>query len=261
MAECEEDRMVVVFDWYAAHLDASVRNLIEHRGHKLLLLGGGTTGVVQVPDTHLHYSFSQIMKRAEEEHNFKSLSINRSRLPVASKALKKEHTEDAWSKLDHEASVRGHVANGITNALGGSEDLFLSRDVLPWWTELDMSNVRMQLIAEVEAGVMDGSLSSWDDFDKLIELYDEHAGAREGQEDAYVELEPEDLAQLDEGEVGEEAETELGLSTEPGNSSTGFDAGDAAEPKSSPPAPPRMTRSSMRSRFAPMPCRGAGARA
>ena len=159
MAECEEDRMVVVLDWYAAHLDASVRKLIEYRGHKLLLLGGGTTGVVQVPDTHLHFSFSKLMQRAEEEHNFQSLSIHRHRLPVASKALKKEHTEEAWSKLDHEASVRGHVANGFTNALDGSDDLFLSQDVLHWWAVLDMSNVRKQLIAEVEAGVMDGSLS------------------------------------------------------------------------------------------------------
>ena len=45
---------VICLDLHASHMDPSVAELIESRGHVLQLLAGGTTGCVQINDTHLH---------------------------------------------------------------------------------------------------------------------------------------------------------------------------------------------------------------
>ena len=111
--------------------------------------GGGTTGGVQVPGTHLHQSFSQCMNKLEEDTNYADLTL-RDKLHSKTKLQKLRDTEDVWAQLDHAASVTGHIANGMTNALGGAYDLRLSSDVLHWWQELNMHSLRRQLILEVK---------------------------------------------------------------------------------------------------------------
>jgi hypothetical protein len=48
---------------HASHMDASVVELIESRGHVLLFHGGGTTGCVQINDTHMHQSVREEYER------------------------------------------------------------------------------------------------------------------------------------------------------------------------------------------------------
>ena len=48
---------IVCLDWFAAHGDPEIIELIQSRGHVLLLHGGGTTAYEQINDTHLHATF------------------------------------------------------------------------------------------------------------------------------------------------------------------------------------------------------------
>ena len=54
---------MICLGWHASHMDPSVAELIESRGHVLLLHGGGTTGCVQINDTHMHQSFRKEYER------------------------------------------------------------------------------------------------------------------------------------------------------------------------------------------------------
>ena len=49
-----EDVQIICLDWYAAHRDPAVVELIESRGHVLLMHGGGTTAYEQINNTHVH---------------------------------------------------------------------------------------------------------------------------------------------------------------------------------------------------------------
>ena len=50
----DSESHLVRLDWYAAHMDPAVVELIKSRGHVLLMHGGGTTDYVQLNDTNLH---------------------------------------------------------------------------------------------------------------------------------------------------------------------------------------------------------------
>ena len=47
-AACPQDSIVVLLDWYSAHLSAEVAELVASKGHILLFHGGGVTGMEQV---------------------------------------------------------------------------------------------------------------------------------------------------------------------------------------------------------------------
>ena len=57
------ESQVICLDWHASHMDPSVAELIESRGHVLLLHGGGATGCVQINDTRLHQPFRKEFER------------------------------------------------------------------------------------------------------------------------------------------------------------------------------------------------------
>ena len=54
---------VICLDWHASHMYPSIAKLIESRGHVLQLHAAGTTGCVQVNDTHLHQTFRKEFER------------------------------------------------------------------------------------------------------------------------------------------------------------------------------------------------------
>mgnify|MGYP007064221142 CR=1 FL=1 len=45
--------IIVMLDWFAAHLSRETRDLLHKKGCLRLMLGGGLTAIVQVNDTHL----------------------------------------------------------------------------------------------------------------------------------------------------------------------------------------------------------------
>ena len=47
-AACPQDSIVVMLDWYSAHLSPEVEALVASKGHILLFHGGGVTGMEQV---------------------------------------------------------------------------------------------------------------------------------------------------------------------------------------------------------------------
>ena len=64
-AEYKEQSRVILLDWFSAHRDERIADLIRSRGHVLLLHGGGTTAYEQVTDTHLHALLQARLKDLE----------------------------------------------------------------------------------------------------------------------------------------------------------------------------------------------------
>ncbi|CAE7467252.1 pip [Symbiodinium sp. CCMP2592] len=176
-SECE----VVVLDWFSAHLDPSVDDLIKARGHVPLKLGGGSTPFVAVLDTHAHWSYEAAYKDAEVHDSAAQLRRG-SVLPCTSRQTVLSRAVDSWRQVQHDRVSEGWVAAGITNALDGSDDHLLSRVVLPFWAELQMDTARQQLIAEIEDAYANGQISEWSEYENVLEPYDEHRALIEGEE-------------------------------------------------------------------------------
>jgi hypothetical protein len=64
----------------------------------------------------------------------------------------------------------------------GGEDALLSLDVQEFWQELDMPRLRAKILVEVAAAVRDGEVTSFADYQTLLEPYDNHPAMVEGQE-------------------------------------------------------------------------------
>jgi len=50
---------IILADFYGPHADDAVFDLCWSRMYVILLIGGGVTGILQVPDTHLHAPLSR----------------------------------------------------------------------------------------------------------------------------------------------------------------------------------------------------------
>ena len=59
-AKTAAESIVVMLDWYGAHLTPEVQEVISRKGHVLMLHGGGCTPFTQISDTHLHASLSRV---------------------------------------------------------------------------------------------------------------------------------------------------------------------------------------------------------
>ena len=123
-------------DWFAPHLDKSLDDLVHAAGHAILRIGGHLTGLVQVEDTHAHAAMTAHYKRREMEESFDQLMLRPDRLPSTSRQTVMERALDAWRDVRHEAASQGFVANGIANALDGSQDGELTADVMDFWFEI-----------------------------------------------------------------------------------------------------------------------------
>ena len=174
-------RVVYLLDWFAPHLDPRIDELIHAAGHAILRIGGHLTGLVQVEDTHAHAPYSKYYKRRETEDAYEQLQIRPDKLPSTSRQTVMDRALLAWSQVDHTSRSRRFVVNGIAYALDGSEDAELSEDVVGFWDELKMSEVREGVRVEVEEAVRDGLLH-FEDSHRILEPYPTHAAMLEGQE-------------------------------------------------------------------------------
>ena len=57
-AACPEESVVVLLDWFSAHLSEEVAELIARKGHILLHHGGGVTGLEQVNASRLAFDLA-----------------------------------------------------------------------------------------------------------------------------------------------------------------------------------------------------------
>ena len=181
-ASQENRRVVYLCDWFAPHLDESLDDLVHSAGHAILRIGGHLTGLVQVEDTHAHAAMTAHYKRRETEESFQQLMIRPDRLPCTSRQCVMERALDAWLDTDQNAASQGFVANGIANALDGSEDGLLSADVIDFWLEIGMPRIRSQIEAEVVEAIESGRVKRFEDYYKILVPYEDHAAFREGQE-------------------------------------------------------------------------------
>ena len=225
------ETVVVVLDWFAPHLDPEVDALLHEAGHACLRIGGGLTPDVQVGDTHRHGPYQQEYQQLEVEDAMEQLDKNPDALPACSRQSILNRATAAWQILFEKRST--HVAapaarpsgemaapaanvaedpktivmgrnewewkqNGVLNALDGSEDHLLRRQVWPLWEQLRMPALREQIREDVEEEFRSGRLTDWGDYQCLLEPYDEHEAMREGWADAW--------ADADEEGTGEEEE-------------------------------------------------------
>jgi hypothetical protein len=193
-AAAPRQSLVFVLDWYAVHLEAAIDEELHAMGHAVLRLGGGITPDVQVGDTHRHGPFTKAYRAREIEDARRSQLARPGRMPEASRQTIIDRTAAAWRDLDHSQGRREHVQDGFLNALDGSEDGLLRRDLLPVWHRLEMPAKRARIIAEVQERVRSGDLAEWSHYTRLLEPYDDHPGVREGLEGALVVPEAPDVA-------------------------------------------------------------------
>ena len=107
-----EDSQLIVLDWYSAHLDPDVKTLVERKGHKLLLQGGGTTPFTQVPDTHLHKPLSDAYKEEEMLDLHAQRLVRPHKMPFRTKQKCLDSCYTARKTLSPALSRKGFVETG-----------------------------------------------------------------------------------------------------------------------------------------------------
>ena len=205
------DWRLLYLDAYAAHLADEVRTLAWERGFVVRIHGAGTTGDVQVNDTHLHAPFAHLYREMEME----ALVLAQTQCPGDISRRREDVVTDAaltWRNLDHARVADGHLRNGLTNALDGTQDHELSDVVQGWWRELDLYAARDASREEIFAKVAAGELR-WDA--ASIQAVDPGWGdagvgayAREGQELDEVAAEGEALVLPDSEPEGGDTDAE-----------------------------------------------------
>ena len=158
----EQRQLVVVLDWFAPHLDPRVDRELAKSGAACLRIGGGLTNDVQVCDTHRHGPLTSAYRRLESRESERQLRLRPS---LAMPSFSKQHVTDrsmqAWAQTSLPADGRLEwVQNACLNALDGSEDGKIARDLAPLWLELGMPQIRDQLREEIHNEVQARRLHS-----------------------------------------------------------------------------------------------------
>ncbi|MCP4245229.1 MAG: hypothetical protein GY772_32230, partial [bacterium] len=188
------DWRLLFCDAYAPHAQDAVRSLCWARGYILLLHGGGTTGVAQPPDTHLHSELSREYQDAEMRDLALRMQVDPSALPLRSRGDCVRDLVAIWKSSElHRRGSRGFLANMLTNALDGSEDHLGAGDAAQFWHSLGMGELRSQVLADLREEYRAGRLP-WS-FRSVRKLEDFPA---RGQLDFYAE------GQEDKGECVDE---------------------------------------------------------
>ena len=147
-----KDWRILYLDAYAAHFAQEVVDCAWAHGFVVLWHGAGTTGLMQVNDTHLHASFERIYLEMEAEsfaHQqfWDPSDISRHRADVACDVA------STWAALDHACAAKGHQSNGLTHDLEGCEDVHLSRDVREAWFAIEGPKLSQEIGAHICAKV------------------------------------------------------------------------------------------------------------
>ena len=186
------DWRIIMADVYGPHLDPLIFDFCWSRGYVLLLHGGGTTGVLQVPDTHLHCEISRRYQDLEMADLLQQQREFGHKCPGRTREDCLRDLATTWSSPGlHERAARGHWDNFLSNALDGSEDHRGRGPARELWYELDMASLRAQVIRDVDEEFHAKRLT-WNMCPTLIEAF-----PARGQLDQYIE------GQEDEGDPDE----------------------------------------------------------
>ena len=204
------DYRILMMDVASSHLSPELVDLAWSRGYCVLYHYGCTTAVAQVNDTHCHADFSSIFCELElasmvQQRLFDPTNIGRTLQQVLDDAAA------TWRALPHGRGVSGHLSDGLSNALDGSEDDWIRGDALLFWRETGMCEERLRAIAEVDDLVATGVITGFGQWQQVVRHPpDPGAKALEGEE-FEGELEPGEPVWLDDSDKArlwaEEAET------------------------------------------------------
>ena len=176
------DWRIIMADFYGPHADTTVFDLCWSRQYVLILIGGGVTGILQVMDTHLHYSLSQRYTELEMLDLLEQERVRPHGCPTRSRESCCRDLLAAWRHAPlHEMGRRGWYDNCLANALDGSEDHRGRGTAGDLWHQMGMDRLRDQAIADVDAEWEAGRLR-WRDVQRLIEPF-----PKRGQLDTLVE--------------------------------------------------------------------------
>ena len=182
---------ILSLDAYAPHNDAAIDYMAWQRGYVVVRVGGGATGVVQVPDTHLHGDLSrEYMDREMKDTVYKMQLFGG--LPTRTRTDCLHDVILVYNKpCMHVKAARGHWDNMMSNALDGSQDHLGRGSAKELWDKIHMRDYRTQVLADVREAHAAGELTwSYASVQKLIEVF-----PTRGEMDQYVE------GQDDEGEL------------------------------------------------------------
>ncbi len=189
------DWRILYCDVYAAHLGDPVSRLAWSHNYVMVIHGGGTTGVAQVNDTHLHQALSREYQRLEQQDLYRELARRPSSCPTRQRGVCMRDLHLIWQREEiHLAAAEGFQRNMLTNAVDGSEDSRASVEIARFWEELGMNSIRTEVVENMCEEWEQGRLE-WS-YEVVYGLIEEHA--KSGILDVYVE------GQEDEGEDADE---------------------------------------------------------
>ena len=176
------ESVVVLLDWFAAHLTDEVQDAIRGMGHVVLYHGGGVTGLEQVNDTHLHAD----VQRKLEQLETRMMHQQRAERPEKIASLTRQNVLDVvaemWLATDHR-NVRetGYRQTGPTLPDDAGVDALFT-DLRPVWEALNGEALRQEARDTVDELWAHGVLRSWADVEHIIEHHTPHPGDPEGLE-------------------------------------------------------------------------------
>ena len=212
-AHSAADSIILLLDWYSAHIDPRVQELVNRKGHILLLHGGGVTGMEQINDTHFHALVQRRMEELETVELYNQRKDNPSKVARLTRQIIIDIVRQMWLGLPHDRlAATGYSQTGpCLPEEAGAESIYHA--LRPFWEELMGDQLRRDATEYVENLWREGAITSWSDAQALIEDHTPHSGIHEGLEGAAWDIE----------ESGDEGPG-------PGDDSSDGDSGDDGPP-------------------------------
>ena len=181
-ADTPQQSIVVLLDWFSAHLSEEVREAIRSKGHVLLLHGGGVTALEQVNDTHLHAQVQRRMEELETREAYNQRRTNPGRIARLTRQGVIDLVREMWLSLDHVSiAKKGYEQTGpMLPDDVGLDACF--KDLQPFWSAADGNAIRSTAYNHVQALWDAKAVTSWAQADVLIEHHTPHPPVDEGLE-------------------------------------------------------------------------------
>jgi len=173
---------IILADFYGPHADDTVWDLCWSRMYVQILIGGGVTGILQVPDTHVHGPLSRRYQDLEMQDLLEQQRLNPAGCPSRSRESCCRDLIAAWrDRPMHLLAQRGWWDNLLANDLKGSEDHLGRSTAKQLWDEMSMGTLREQALLDVDEEHKSNRLS-WMQVKRIIEPF-----PKRGQLDTYIE--------------------------------------------------------------------------
>ena len=137
---------ILLTDAYTGHLGDELNEIAWAQGVvNHIKIGGGTTGIVQVPDTHLHAPLSREYQDLEMTAYTADAELEPHRVPKRDREDWLRDIVAVWRQPRiHENAAEGFWQNMLKNALDGTEDARGAGAAKKLWDTLGMDKLRSE---------------------------------------------------------------------------------------------------------------------